>query len=204
LYHGRALGRVVIGPYLPADICEVPKSLLTISPDLNPEEAQSRLAEMPRVRSETAERIASHMRHLFELVVFLGHRAHLSREMHVASVREGYRELAEKTAKLQNAYERLQELDRLKSNFLATVSHELRTPLTSILGYAEMLTMGIAGPLTEEQAEHVETIQSKGDHLLLLITNLLDLAKVEQSQLSLHKESIFPAPLLEEVAKTVV
>jgi signal transduction histidine kinase len=98
--------------------------------------------------------------------LFSGHRALLTSEMHVASVRESYRELGVKNDALLEAYNRLKELDRLKSNFLATVSHELRTPLTSIIGYSDMLASGLAGPLSPEQAEFVETIRSKGDHLL--------------------------------------
>ena len=121
---------------------------------------------MPRVRPETAERIAEHLRGVLDLILFSGHRAHLTSAMHLATVRENYRDLAEKNARLQDAYDKLKELDRLKSNFLATVSHELRTPLTSIIGYSEMLQAGIAGDLSEEQASFVETIRSKGELLL--------------------------------------
>src|SRR5215470_5216811 len=99
--------------------------------------------------------------------------------MHLASIRESYRELNEKNEKLAEAYERLKELDRLKSNFLATVSHELRTPLTSIMGYGEMLAEGIGGKLNSEQLEFVQTIRNKSDQLLGLIMSLLDLSKLE-------------------------
>jgi signal transduction histidine kinase len=202
-YQGRRIGRIVIGPYLPAETKEVPQTLLQIDPELEPEKARETLDEMPRVRSDTAERIAEHMRGILDLLLFSSHRAHLTSEMHVASVRENYRELAEKNEKLQQAYDRLKELDRLKSNFLATVSHELRTPLTSIIGYSEMLESGMAGELNEEQREFVDTIRGKGDHLLQLISSLLDLSKLEQGNLSLQRETIEPRSLLDEVAKTV-
>jgi signal transduction histidine kinase len=166
------------------------------------DDALRALAEMPRVRPETAERLATHFRKVVDLLLFSSHRAHLTSEMHVASVREGYRELAEKTANLQQAYDRLKELDKLKSNFLATVSHELRTPLTSIIGYSEMLEAGIAGDLAEEQREFVETIRRKGDHLLALITSLLDLSKLEQGALRLTREALAPRALLDEIAAT--
>jgi signal transduction histidine kinase len=117
-------------------------------------------------------------------------------------VRENYRDLAEKNARLQEAYDKLKELDRLKSNFLATVSHELRTPLTSIIGYSEMLQAGIAGEMTEEQSGFVETIRSKGELLLSLITSLLDLNKLERGQLSIDPELVDPHAVLAEVQET--
>ena len=62
-----------------------------------------------------------------------------------------FAELTEHNPRLQRAVARLEELDRLKSNFLATMSHELRTPLTSVIGYAEMMAEGLAGPISREQ-----------------------------------------------------
>ena len=201
-YQGRQVGRFVLGPYLPLERTAVPRSLLAVDPDVDPEKAQEALAQMPRVREETAQRISDHLRQVVDLVLFSRHRALLTSEMHVASVRESYRELAEKTSELQKAYEELRELDKLKSSFLATVSHELRTPLTSILGYSEMLVSGIAGKLESEQQEFVETIRSKGEHLLALITNLLDLSKLERAQIVLNRESVDVTDLLREVETT--
>jgi signal transduction histidine kinase len=202
-YQGRRVGRFVIGPYLPAEIREVPRSLLVVDPAIDQGEARKHLAQMPRVREETAERITAHLRGILDLLLFSSHRAHLMSEMHIVSVRESYRELAEKTAKLQAAYDRLKELDRLKSNFLATVSHELRTPLTSIIGYSEMLEAGVAGEIEGEQLEFVQTIHQKGDHLLQLITSLLDLGKLEQGTMRLKPEPLRPEALLKEVASTI-
>ncbi len=202
-YQGRMLGRFVVGPYFPAETREVPRSLLVLDPALDREAARSALAEMPRVREETAERIADHLTRILDLIIFSGHRAFLTSEMHVASVRESFRELTEKNEQLQEAFDKLQELDRLKSNFLATVSHELRTPLTSIIGYSDMLATGIAGELNEEQAEFVETIRGKGDHLLALISSLLDLGKLEQGKLRVKREPMNVELLVAEVAKTL-
>jgi signal transduction histidine kinase len=123
--------------------------------------------------------------------------------MHLASETESYRELQEKNAKLQEAYDRLKELDRLKSNFLATVSHELRTPLTSIIGYSEMLSEGIAGDLQGEQREFVGTIHEKGEQLLQLIMSLLDLSKLESGTLSMKRRSVAIASVLNDVVTTV-
>ncbi|MFK8001184.1 MAG: sensor histidine kinase [Polyangiales bacterium] len=201
-YQGRTVGRIVVGPYLPAELKEVPKTLTRVDPDVDRELARDALAKMARVRGETIERIVAHLRRIVDLLLFSSHRAHLTSEMHVASVRASYRELAEKTVSLQGAYERLKELDQLKSNFLATVSHELRTPLTSIIGYSEMLESGIAGDLESEQREFVETIRTKGEQLLALITSLLDLSKLEQGVLRIEATPLNVAAIVDDIAKT--
>jgi signal transduction histidine kinase len=123
--------------------------------------------------------------------------------MHMATVRENFRELQEKNEKLQEAYDRLKELDRLKSNFLATVSHELRTPLTSIIGYSEMLKEGLAGALLPEQVEYVGTIFEKGNQLLELITGLLDLSKLESGTLRMQTSTVEVSSLVADVIATL-
>jgi two-component system sensor histidine kinase BarA len=202
IYDERQLGRIILGPFLPADVSEVPPALLGIDPKIEPERARLTLAEMPRVREQTANRIGIHLRGVLDLILFSGHKSQLTSTMHLATVRENYRELGEKNARLQEAFDKLKELDRLKSNFLATVSHELRTPLTSIIGYSEMLEAGIAGELTAEQGGFVETIRSKGELLLQLISSLLDLNKLERGQLTITPEFIDPRAVLGEVRET--
>jgi signal transduction histidine kinase len=204
IYDERQLGRIILGPFLPADISEVPQALLQVDPKLDPARASLTLAEMPRVREQTAVRIGAHLRGVLDLILFSGHKAQLTSTMHLATVRENYRELGEKNTRLQDAYDKLKELDRLKSNFLATVSHELRTPLTSIIGYSEMLEAGIAGELNTEQAGFVETIRSKGELLLQLISSLLDLNKLERGQLNIVPEYVDPRALLAEVRETLL
>ena len=201
-YQGRQVGRFVLGPYVPAELLEVPKRLVRLSPDIDRIRVRDLLMEMPRVKASTAVKIARHLRGMLDLLIFSSHRAHLTSEMHVASVRESFRELAEKTSRLQTAYDRLKELDQLKSNFLATVSHELRTPLTSIIGYSEMLEAKIAGDLNDEQHEFVQTIHQKGNQLLGLITSLLDLSKLEQGATSLSKTEINPRLLMQDLERT--
>jgi two-component system, NarL family, sensor histidine kinase BarA len=201
-YDDRSLGRIVLGPFLPAEVNEVPSSLLSIDPKLEPERARLALLEMPRVREQTAIRIAQHLGGVLDLILFSGHKAQLTSAMHLATVRENYRELGEKNTRLQEAFDKLKELDRLKSNFLATVSHELRTPLTSIIGYSEMLEAGIAGELSPEQAGFVETIRTKGELLLQLISSLLDLNKLERGQLMISPEYIDPRAVIAEVRET--
>lgn len=201
-YEKRRVGRFVLGPFAPAELSEAPATLRTTLPILDAR-AEALLARTPRIKNDALERLAEHAKTSLELVVFSSHRAYLTSKLHLYSVRESYRELEEKTRRLEGALARLTEVDRLKSNFLATVSHELRTPLTSILGYGEMLEDGIAGPLSEEQAEFVTTIRTKGEQLLALITGLLDLSKLESGTMHLRPSSTSIGALLGEVVSTV-
>lgn len=149
------------------------------------------------------DKLTQYLSRVLDVLLFSGHRAHLASTLHLASAEASYRELAEKNERLQHAYDRLKELDRLKSNFLATMSHELRTPLTSIIGYSEMLGTGMGGELNEAQREFVDTIRAKSDQLLELILTLLDVAKLEQDQVHLKLASIDPAELALDVLRTI-
>ncbi|MFP5501252.1 MAG: histidine kinase dimerization/phospho-acceptor domain-containing protein, partial [Candidatus Sericytochromatia bacterium] len=106
------------------------------------------------------------------------------------TVKDGYaRQLearvAERTAELSEAYQKLMELDRLKTDFLSVVSHELRTPLTTIQGYAEFLEEGLGGRITDEQQEFVKQIQAGTVQLRRLVDDLLDFARVESGSFKL-------------------
>jgi signal transduction histidine kinase len=137
---------------------------------------------------ELALRMGAHFMRVAEAFIVEGIKRAMSARMHMATVEEANRELTEKNRRLAQAVERLQEADRVKSNFLATVSHELRTPLTSVIGYSEMLLEGIAGELNEEQREYVRTVMEKGDQLLVLITGILDISRMEAGQMKFDKE----------------
>ncbi|WP_434045279.1 MULTISPECIES: sensor histidine kinase [Sorangium] len=200
-YDGRTIGRSVLGPYLPEDAAAAAPTGAAAQADA-PRAAEG-LPRVARLRPERLGEIADHLRAVLDLILFSGHKSLLTSTMHVASIRESFRELSQKNAELQQAYERLKELDRLKSNFLATVSHELRTPLTSIMGYSEMLAEGIGGPLTGEQREFIETIRSKSEQLLGLIMSLLDLSKLESGTLIVHRSEVAVGPVLFEAASTI-
>jgi two-component system, NarL family, sensor histidine kinase BarA len=202
-YDSRRIGRIILGPYAPPALVDVPQSFLDIDKGLDKGRALTLLSRVPRAKPETITRIGNHLKAALDLILFSGHKALLTSQMHLLSVRESYRELQEKNQKLQEAYDRLKELDRLKSNFLATVSHELRTPLTSIIGYSEMLSEGIAGELSGEQAEFVKTIHEKGEQLLGLIKGLLDLSKLESGTMSMRRRSILIKEVLDEVLSTL-
>ena len=201
-YDGRKLGKAILGPFLPAEVTSVPDSLFRAEPSVDPTEVRMLLPRMPRAKAETVSLISAHLRRTLDLILFSGHRVLLTTQMHLSSVRESYRELQDKTRKLQDAYDRLKELDRLKSDFLGTVSHELRTPLTSIIGYSEMLAQGLAGDLAEEQREFIRIIHEKGEQLLELIVSLLDLSKLESGTLRLKKGTFSVGQLLDEIVAT--
>ena len=84
--------------------------------------------------------------------------------------------------------EKLREVDRLKTDFLARMSHELRTPLNSIIGFADVLLMGIDGDLTERMIEDLQLIRSGGYHLRDIIGDILDMSKIEAGRLELIYE----------------
>ncbi len=92
------------------------------------------------------------------------------------------------------------EVDRLKSEFVATVSHELRTPMTSIRGYVDILLMGAAGALSENQAHFLDIVKSNTERLNILVNDLLDVSRIEAGRVTL---SMHPVDL-QEVADQVI
>lgn len=118
---------------------------------------------------------------------------------------EGTRlELQQRAQALEAANKRLQELDRLKDNLVASVSHEFRTPLNSIIGFSEVLLKGIVGEMTPKQRECVQNILVSGEHLLELINQLLDFYKLDAGRMTLEPAPFDVTGLLEEVRATVL
>jgi PAS domain S-box-containing protein len=105
----------------------------------------------------------------------------------------------ERTRELEAVNRELQRVSRHKSEFLANVSHELRTPLNSIIGFAEVLQDPEISPLTEKQARFLGHIHQAGRHLLDLISDILDLSKVEAGKLTLQPRALSVAISLEDV-----
>ena len=97
---------------------------------------------------------------------------------------------------LRDLYQQIEAASRHKSEFLASASHELRTPLNAIIGFSGILKKRMFGDLNEKQAEYVEDIYTSGNHLLSLINDLLDLAKVESGRIELDvKQFDLPSAL---------
>ncbi len=100
---------------------------------------------------------------------------------------------------LQEKNVELERASRAKDRFLATMSHELRTPLNAIIGFTGTLLMQLPGPLTAEQDKQLRTVQSSGKHLLSLINDLLDLAKIESGKVHLELQPVILQEVIREV-----
>ncbi|MBA4053874.1 MAG: PAS domain-containing sensor histidine kinase, partial [Marivirga sp.] len=98
---------------------------------------------------------------------------------------------------------KIQEANRLKSDFLANMSHELRTPLNAVLGFSELLIDKKVGDLNAKQLEYLNDIHASGSHLLRLINNVLDIAKIEAGKADLVIETFNLGDVITEVIQTL-
>ena len=110
--------------------------------------------------------------------------------------------LAEKNAILAVKTQEILRINRSRGEFISSVSHELRTPLHAVIGYAELLGRGLYGPLNERQQKAVDGIVNRGNDLLALINNILDLSRIEAGRLQLEQTRFNPTEVLEEVIQT--
>lgn len=115
---------------------------------------------------------------------------------HAAELETTNREIALKNLELAEA-------SRMKSAFIANMSHELRTPLNAIIGFTGALLMKLPGPLTADQDKQLTTIRASARHLLSLINDILDVAKIEAGKLTLSIEPVSCHDLIAEVAETL-
>ena len=118
-----------------------------------------------------------------------------------AKVRDRTAELQRVNQELQVANGRLRELDRIKSSFVSMASHELRTPMTSIKGYVDNLLDGIGGALTEKQSSYLRRIKSNTERLTRMISDLLDLSKIEAGHVELRMTTLSVSDLLEDMVE---
>jgi signal transduction histidine kinase len=112
------------------------------------------------------------------------------------------REMEQRTVaeQLRSQAEELAIANQAKAAFLASMSHELRTPLNAIGGYTELLEMGIAGPITPQQAEHLERIRRSQQHLLGIINDILNFSRIEAGQVTYEVQRV---PLCEVIESVV-
>lgn len=113
------------------------------------------------------------------------------------------RELSEINTALEESHRRLQELDRVKSDFLLNVSHELRTPLTAIKGSVDNMLDEITGPLSELQRRYLMRVKVNADRLVRLINDLLDLARIEEGRVQVTPTFFSLAGLASELLETL-
>lgn len=106
--------------------------------------------------------------------------------------------LRQKNVELQEQYHQAQAASRMKSIFLANMSHELRTPLTAVIGFSELLVDGKVGTLSPEQLDFMQDILANGQHLLGLINDVLDLARVESGMMPFRPEPVCLPDLIRE------
>lgn len=92
----------------------------------------------------------------------------------------------------QRARREAEQANLAKSQFLATMSHEVRTPINAVLGYADLLDAGVAGAMNERQAQYVDAIRMSSRHLLGLVSEVLDLAKMEAGEMSVRVQEVDP------------
>jgi PAS domain S-box-containing protein len=121
----------------------------------------------------------------------------------ITEQRKAQEEIKRKNAELEEQNQRVQEANRLKTVFLANMSHELRTPLNSIIGFSEFLKDKKPGPLNEKQEEYLGDVLTSARHLLQLINDVLDLAKVEAGKMDLALEAFSVGDAVAEVCAVI-
>jgi len=118
-------------------------------------------------------------------------------------IRAATADLAEQNTRLQWQSRELEKANRLKSEFLASMSHELRTPINALIGYASLMLDRIYGDLTPRQEEGLSRIQGAAQHLLALINDILDLAKIEAGRMPLHLEDVALGAIVTEISQQI-
>ena len=107
------------------------------------------------------------------------------------------------SATLAEANQKLKELDRMKSMFIASMSHELRTPLNSIIGFTGITLQEMSGPLNEEQKDNLSRVKRSANHLLALITDVIDISKIESGRIDSFPQAFFLNELVREAVDTI-
>ena len=149
------------------------------------------LAREKKARQEAEEIVETKTRVLYQANLELLDKEHRTHAL--------LKQLSAKGLELKEKNKHEQEANRLKSEFLANMSHELRTPLNAIIGFSELMHSGKVGAVSPEHQEYLGDILASAHHLLQLINDVLDLAKVESGKMEFHPEKIDINTLLIEV-----
>lgn len=118
-------------------------------------------------------------------------------------IRDATADLAEQNARLQWQSQEVERANRLKSEFLASMSHELRTPINALIGYSALLLDGVLGDVNPRQRDALARGRAAAEHLLALINDILDLAKIEAGKMPLHLEPVSLRDVTLEVTQQI-
>ena len=180
-----------------------PEDLITAAADPDTVAAVFRAAENGRpVRTEIANRTKDG-REIWLDVNLLPVKDAAGAVTQLISFRRDITEAKEREAALREAKEQAEAANLSKSQFLATMSHELRTPLNAIIGFSAMLQQGMFGTLEGKNLEYAGDINNAGRHLLALINDVLDMAKIEAGKYVLTDETMHVSDLLEECLRQI-
>jgi len=176
-------GRIVLGPLLRIHDTLTQKSARSVDADLlrrnNEIGVISRAVKSYMDKSEEAQRLKSRQNEILD------------------------QQVRQRTAALRAALDEAEIANRAKSEFLANMSHELRTPLNAIIGFSEMMTEQVFGDLAEHYLSYAGDINKSGQHLLDIITDVLDISRIESGQDELHVERVPSEGLIESSVRLV-
>ncbi|MBI5958704.1 MAG: HAMP domain-containing protein [Chloroflexi bacterium] len=119
------------------------------------------------------------------------------------AIQKRERDLRAQAENLHVATLRAQEASRIKGEFLANMSHELRTPLNAIIGFGELLLMGAGGPISEQQEHYLKRLHENGQRLLTLVSDILDLTRIEANRVELAIKPFAPRSTVERLVAQV-
>jgi len=124
--------------------------------------------------------------------------SHLNRQLIVARDQEEQARIT-----VESANQELKAMDKLKSMFIASMSHELRTPLNSIIGFSGLLLQGVSGALNEKQQDSMQRINRAGNHLLGLISDVIDISKIEAGRIDAYPEQVSLKEVVEDAVESI-
>ncbi len=113
------------------------------------------------------------------------------------------KKVQERTKELEIANTNLKDIDKIKSMFVASMSHELRTPLNSIIGFSGMIINNMTGPITDTQKDYMQRVNRSGKHLLSLITDVIDISKIEAGKIAVVYHTFSFNDLMQEALESI-
>ncbi len=142
-----------------------------------------------------------HSLHLAEAASAALHESNQTLEQQVA---ERTAQLARSTQEAQDARAAAEQANEMKTKFIANMSHELRTPLNAIINFTYIIKSGIRGPVTDDQVAYLDRVYASGEHLLGMINDILDLAKIEAGRMDLFKEQLHLDELVQSTLSSAI